>query len=65
MSSVATERSAVMPVRCNDDSCGMTSAYRFYKDGSYRKILDACCHAKRMPTLPKIAAEFNPSTPGK
>lgn len=48
------EASVVVPVRCGNDECGMVSPYRFYRDGSFRKILDACWHAKRLPSREKV-----------
>lgn len=43
-----------MQVRCEDEDCGMVSAYRFYADNSFRRILEACCHPKQIPTKEKI-----------
>ena len=55
--------SIVMPVRCNDDECGMESAYRFWKDGSFKRVLDACWHPKRLPDRERIARAFASETP--
>jgi hypothetical protein len=54
-----SEPSIVLQVSCEDDDCGMFSAFRFYKDGSYRIILNACCHTKRLPKLDKIRKQFD------
>lgn len=50
--------SIVIPVDCTDEECGMVSHFRCYGDGSYRKTLDACGHAKRIPTRDAIHAAF-------
>lgn len=49
--------SIVLPVDCTQE-CGMVSAYRFFHDGSYRKIVDACHHLKHLPTRQSIQAQF-------
>ena len=59
-----TEESVIMRVICEkggngeDDDCGVYSVYRFYRDGSFRAILNACGHYKRLPTRARILAEF-------
>ena len=50
------EHSTVLPIRCEDNECGMTSAYQFYPDGSFRKIMEGCWHPKRLPNRDKIKA---------
>lgn len=50
--------SIVLEVRCKDEDCGMVSPYRFWRDGSFKRILDCCYHAKRLPTSKRIVEEF-------
>ena len=59
------DESVVLPVRCENDECGMESAFRFWKDGSYKKVFEACWHPKRMPSLPKISAAIADEKAGK
>ena len=59
-----TEESVIMRVICEkggngeDDDCGVWSVYRFYRDGSFRAILNACGHCKRFPTRARILEEL-------
>ena len=52
----APSPSVIMPVCCDDEECGMRSAYEFWPDGSHREIVRACWHAKRLPNRAKIQA---------
>lgn len=55
---VKNDDNIVKQVRCDNDECGMVSAYRCYADGSFRKILEACGHPKRMPTREQVRQEL-------
>lgn len=48
------DRTIVLPVHCENDECGMASAYQFWPDGSYKVIMSACWHPKRFPGRAKI-----------
>ena len=43
-----------MPIGCTNEDCGMTSAYRMWRDGSYQKVFEACWHTKTFPTREQI-----------
>lgn len=50
--------SVVLPVACTDDSCGVVSPYRFWKDGSYKKVVELCWHPKEFPSVETIRREI-------
>lgn len=47
---MTNEDSVVMPVSCGRDDCGMVSAYRVWRDGSFKRITDGCYHEKIIPS---------------
>lgn len=55
------EKTITLPVHCHNEDCGMVSAYQFWRDGSYRRILEACGHSKKMPTREKLAKALQES----
>ena len=50
--------SLVLPTTCLDDDCGMVSAIRYWKDGSFLTIFSACWHAKHYRRSAFIEQEF-------
>ena len=59
-----SEMSAVIKVACNDPACGMISAWRVFRDGSFSRIHEACGHSKIIPSRDQIIEIIN-HTKGK
>lgn len=54
------KESVNMRIICHNEDCGMYSVYRFWEDGSFERVLEACGHPKRFPTKEKIALQLDP-----
>lgn len=59
MSGMKRDDAITLPVQCFHEECGLVSQYRFFHDGSYRKLLEACWHMKDLPTVDTIRLRFN------
>jgi hypothetical protein len=51
---IPNDRTVIQPIWCEDEDCGMQSVYQCFGDGSYRAVLKACQHAKRLPSRRQI-----------
>ena len=54
-----TDVSAIIKVYCNDQDCGMISAWRVFRDGSFLRINEACFHGKIIPSRDQIIEIIN------
>lgn len=51
---ITHDTTIILEVGCTNEECGMVSAYKFWPDGSYSRVLDACHHGKKCPTREQI-----------
>lgn len=56
-----TDISAIIRGSCNDPDCGMISAWRVFRDGSFLRIHEACWHGKIIPSRDQIIEIINNS----
>lgn len=49
-------KTIILPVYCENEECGMQSAYEMDETGSYRKIMEGCDHYKNLPRREQIKA---------
>ena len=55
----ADPETLILEVGCSCEDCGMVSAYEFWRDGSFKRVLDACHHAKDLPNREKVREAFD------
>jgi hypothetical protein len=47
-----------LPITCTDETCGMVSAFQFWRDGSFKLVMKACAHTKELPNRTKVLEAF-------